>query len=589
MPAYRCRQRREAPLVEFSSRDDFEKWLDGKPREVAIALAARAALRVLPIVQEATREGYAGDFYKSIVLPVFRAVSISWVAAKYPARKSERSFAAAAAEFATETVEAATFAVRPVASAASYAAMCVAVTTTTKVSSIAARSAAAAIDAAALTARSAGARLCWAALSIDATRIDAGETISVITAAPIWPQERPDLLRLLWIELYVGFQRANSDWQVWTAWYEDRLAGRVRDEDRELAYVLLGDDLWKQGPAAVNAEIMRRIDANAIDGASNPRPWVNTLAAIPESPLGNKWTERGDRLEIDPRGNDTDDAAALDPVVCQLHEAVRRKAIAFAKSMAGIEEQLGWTGVEGAIERFRAVVDVDTLEIPSRIATVYDATIEFASFLALDNDLRKRFQGNVTPLNPIARREFEDLVRTAAPWIRRFPTACALDDHTGAFLLRPDLFEPAIAVVDGAGQAAVISTEDRDRIRALLSAVERGGFPAEKAGTRGVLSIRNLIVVALTTAVAGCTGFYSGAVSSDFANRSELVKKIGTFLAAEESHVLRILGDGTTDLRLALSSLLAELQQGDNGDKSSTHNGDRYVIVDRRRDEEDTH
>jgi hypothetical protein len=142
-------------------------------------------------------------------------------------------------------------------------------------------------------------------------------------------------------------------------------------------------------------------------------------------------------------------------------------------------------------------------------------------------------------------------------------------------------------VVEGARNAALISTEDRDLLKALLSAIKRGGFPAQKAGTRGILSTRNLIVVALTTAVTCGVGFYSSAVSSDFANRSELVKKIGTFLAAEESQVLRIMGDAATDLRLAISSLLAELKHSYGDNHSSTPSSDHYAIVERRSRQED--
>ena len=53
---------------------------------------------------------------------------------------------------------------------------------------------------------------------------------------------------------------AKQDWEVWTIWYDDRLVGRVRNEERELAYVRIEDALWKQGPAIVNAEIKRRIE-----------------------------------------------------------------------------------------------------------------------------------------------------------------------------------------------------------------------------------------------------------------------------------------------------------------------------------------
>jgi len=47
--------------------------------------------------------------------------------------------------------------------------------------------------------------------------------------------------------------------------------GNVKDEERELAYVRIEDDLWKQGPAIVNAEIKRRIEA---DTARNLREQV---------------------------------------------------------------------------------------------------------------------------------------------------------------------------------------------------------------------------------------------------------------------------------------------------------------------------
>ncbi len=61
-------------MADFKNRSQLEAWLGQQPREVAVALAARAALRVLPVVQTAKHEGYTGG----LVLPVFRATAISW-------------------------------------------------------------------------------------------------------------------------------------------------------------------------------------------------------------------------------------------------------------------------------------------------------------------------------------------------------------------------------------------------------------------------------------------------------------------------------------------------------------------------------
>ncbi len=306
----------------------------------------RAALRVLPILQLEKRDSSIRD----LVLPVFRATVASWDAAKYPAREQELSTTcrAAAALVAQSTGHAWRSAYATAASrAAEYAAV---VTIRDTASSEAANAAGAAVDAVdafgtgfslamlgfatALGAKPAAAAL-WSAVSTDATRVEGGTVASGIAGLPLWPLDPPgtEPLASMWREMKAALLAANQDWQVWTDWYEDHLARRVRDEERELAYVRIEESVWDHGPATVNAEIKRRI--------GEPGTWANTLANMPEVPLGNKWTESGDRLAIDPTGQETDDTAALDPVVRQLHETVRRKAIAFATNLAGIEDRIG--------------------------------------------------------------------------------------------------------------------------------------------------------------------------------------------------------------------------------------------------------
>jgi hypothetical protein len=96
----------KAMLTDFKNRPQLEAWLGKKPPDVAVVLAARAAMRVLPIVQGAKREGVPGV----LVLPDFRATAFSWAAANYPAHKTEFA-AAAAAAYATAVVAASTVAV----------------------------------------------------------------------------------------------------------------------------------------------------------------------------------------------------------------------------------------------------------------------------------------------------------------------------------------------------------------------------------------------------------------------------------------------------------------------------------------------
>jgi hypothetical protein len=82
---------------------------------------------------------------------------------------------------------------------------------------------------------------------------------ALIARTPLWPRGQPNQLRSLWKELEASLLALNEDWQVWTIWYDDRLAGRDWEEERELAYVRIEQVLWNQGPPIVNGEIVRRI------------------------------------------------------------------------------------------------------------------------------------------------------------------------------------------------------------------------------------------------------------------------------------------------------------------------------------------
>jgi hypothetical protein len=112
----------------------------------------------------------------------------------------------------------------------------------------------------------------WTAVSIDATRVDEGATASVIADSPLWPERQPDRLPFLWQELKAALLAAKQDWDVWTDWYDDRLDGRARNEERDLAYVRIEEALWAQGPAIVNAEIKKLIE-------EPPQPGVVKLQA----------------------------------------------------------------------------------------------------------------------------------------------------------------------------------------------------------------------------------------------------------------------------------------------------------------------
>jgi hypothetical protein len=235
---------RKALVVDFKSRSQMEAWLGRQPREAAVVLAARAALRALPLVLVAKHK----DFRSVLVLPVFRATVISWATAKYPTYQTELAAAAAAAYAAADASASATAvaiaAIDAAATrAAAFAADAYAAATAARAAAAAARAAAtrpgdsyagiSAIRAAAYAAAYAGdaiyaaayadarsyavmaadsydtARAAayagdaavpffWSEISTDATRLEEGGAASAIARLPLWPQGQPDELLSLW-------------------------------------------------------------------------------------------------------------------------------------------------------------------------------------------------------------------------------------------------------------------------------------------------------------------------------------------------------------------------------------------------------
>jgi hypothetical protein len=279
-------------MVEFSNSEDINRWLQAiksakRRREVAVALVARAALRATPLLGREARPGRRSQAFvlANLVLPSLRAAAAAWAVAQYPAHGSELSAAAVVAG------RAASAAVAPRAVARLVAEEAVVYSTVEDASlagilSVRAASLAAAVYRTAegasrlgeLSVRTAEEGALAAAASTvfaavypypaysaaalaDADLIDAGRSGSELMGIPLWPNRSPDQIEV-WGNLKAALLAADEGWKVWTDWYEARLAGDVGhppNEALEIARATIPDEIWRQGPAVVNAEIKRLI------------------------------------------------------------------------------------------------------------------------------------------------------------------------------------------------------------------------------------------------------------------------------------------------------------------------------------------
>ncbi len=211
-------------MADITNYETLEKWLEGRPREVAVAVAARAALRVSPVWMS----GFAVSYLlhnNDAVLPLFRVTASSVAAAQAPSDAVNATTAARAAARAADAANAAM------------------ATTADRAAADAADAADAAI---------------WNAVSEDCTLLDRTDfTIRDLFHRKLWHDlPEPDWSRQHW-ETAKAKLDAHPDegWQVWLSWWQDRRDGTPYNTKAECEIVLLPNSDWEQGPKHVNAII----------------------------------------------------------------------------------------------------------------------------------------------------------------------------------------------------------------------------------------------------------------------------------------------------------------------------------------------
>jgi hypothetical protein len=316
----------------------------------------------------------------------------------------------------------------------------------------------------------------------------------------------------------------------------------------------------------IKREVIHWIDAKT-DSSDDHSPeisqapagsWLITLDQAIQTKIGARWVERGDHLAIDTSGTESDSSVALEHITAQLHEKITQTAKEFLPIATRLNNSMGWQGISETARRFFEAIDVQTVNLPRNLGSAYNAILELASFLEQDTELQQQPASAAFPLDPEVRRPLRVLIRTAAPWLRRFPTVRELDDECGAFLTRPELLEPAASVLEIARIKRLVSDVDADATHGVLNAAHRGKFQGNKAGVRGLHTVRNLVIASATIVAT----FLSSAVSSDFATKSDLVKHAGSSLAAAaEEYISKLTVGMQDDIRIALVELLKELKK----------------------------
>ncbi len=254
-------------IDDIRDRDSFKAWLEetSQPRQACVALAARAAARVLPLVW-----ADAVTSAKYSALPFLRANLIASVVGLAPSgmlTEAEHANARRAVAVADAAVADAALAVGDLAAfAATNAALAAAAAL--------AADAALAAYAAALAAHDAAdaADAAWAALRLDCAQLVNGRSLRTSPlfpdVQPSWianaiqhinnahPQSFSDVPNVAEIPNAAAIgSKESRDWSFWLDWYQRLLDGREQNWPLLLEIATRDDAFWQGSDDEVNARI----------------------------------------------------------------------------------------------------------------------------------------------------------------------------------------------------------------------------------------------------------------------------------------------------------------------------------------------
>lgn len=270
----------------------------------------------------------------------------------------------------------------------------------------------------------------------------------------------------------------HPDWHVWTDWYEDRYHGRPANEALEIARATLPEELWAQGPRAVNARIAELIAEHA------PKE--------PPNEPGLHAEVRNGKLEL--RGSAPAANETADPLQQSLHEIVRRKARDMHAALKPAANQYP--------ELFKvATTYLKTVEVP---LAELDVTAAWSEGNELDG-LLHAYSGqdaNRTmsePLEPALSGRLDALLKDHSALILGFALGRLLTERADRMrmegLLPDELRRPLLDVLSAFRDLReVIEPATRERIEAAEAAIIETNWRTGRVAYSGYALVRTLLI-----------------------------------------------------------------------------------------------
>ncbi len=540
------------PVV--SKREDVERRLNSKPREWAFVVAARSALRVVPMLGIGLNkhiQNESGSSTRELILPTFRRLSVSWVAAAWSvvnvvpsSEKYYSSSNSSSANFAADAAIEASNAIVAIAEPASYAANSIV-----------------------FAVRSVGAShadYIWNAVWADIAALESNGPLNLrpsdLAIQALWATGVPGWANGYWLAFKRALLEENDDWNVWTDWYEARLNGAQGEfpiADIESARASVPETIWSQSPRVVNAYIRRIVGAGLSEGSPS---------LPPEGP-GPAFTPTPSGFEIvptPPTKGEREDSTQI-----SLHGQLRRRIERAARVMPRIQNTHKALFDEFNDYAIFADENLATLDVPSLWsagAALNDMVEAFGRLdLAPNNNMSERLEPDIlSQLRSLLRDHttfimgFEQGQELAA----RAAALRALDVRVGDLAARSrGIFVPMLRTrfLLATNAQTLVQSIDRtldvvdEKTTALVGA-------AVAVGTRSIIAFGRAVapLVAPAVVVSSLTGVNLSTLMGD-AN-GEAIRAAATYLA-QNANALSAFASHDAQLKLWLDWLISEIKR----------------------------
>ena len=226
-------------MVEFNTRQDIEDWLKTQPRSVVSIIAVRAALRALPAFASLNVPSVSfRNKASTLILPSLYGMAEAMTSCGWSHQIEDvlgRARLVDSIGVDNRSIQAITL--------AHYASSANARDVTHDHNVAFSRTISITFAAIKLSQEMIGDAL--AVVTADVNYIksiksnQSRETWStLLSVRPLWQDiNMPNELKQDWKQLKIALHNLNEDWEVWTSWYENILAGGERNEDLEIARI----------------------------------------------------------------------------------------------------------------------------------------------------------------------------------------------------------------------------------------------------------------------------------------------------------------------------------------------------------------